>query len=89
MNRIYYLMLKGKMVLENLIFISVLNKKTVLGVMQLIWAIKTNTKAWEASASVTPDGKYLFFSRNVGSDNFENVDIFWVDAEVIYALKKE
>jgi Tol biopolymer transport system component len=50
---------------------------------------KTNTKAWEASASVTPDGKYLFFSRNVGSDKFENVDIFWVDAEVIYALKKE
>ena len=50
---------------------------------------KTNTKAWEASASVTPDGKYLFFSRNVGSDDFENVDILWVDAKVIYALKKE
>ena len=50
---------------------------------------KINTKAWEASASITPDGKYLFFSRNVGSDDFENVDIFWVDAKVIYALKKE
>tara|TARA_R100000935_G_scaffold13736_4_gene27540 strand:- start:122873 stop:123778 length:906 start_codon:yes stop_codon:yes gene_type:complete len=50
---------------------------------------KINTNAWEASASVTPDGKYLFFSRNVGSDDFENVDIFWVDAKVIYALKKE
>ena len=50
---------------------------------------KINTNAWEASASITPDGKYLFFSRNVGSDDFENVDIFWVDAEVIYALKKE
>ncbi|MGB3150360.1 MAG: hypothetical protein WBB27_06815 [Maribacter sp.] len=48
---------------------------------------KINTNAWEASASITPDGKYLFFSRNVGSDDFENVDIFWVDAEVIFSLK--
>jgi len=50
---------------------------------------KINTNAWEASASITPDGKYLFFSRNVGSEDFENVDVFWVDAKVIYALKKE
>ena len=49
---------------------------------------KINTNAWEASASITPDGKYLFFSRNVGSDDFENVDIFWVDAKVILSLKK-
>ena len=48
---------------------------------------KINTNAWEASASITPDGKYLFFSRNVGSDNFENVGIFWVDAQVIEELK--
>ena len=48
---------------------------------------KINTKAWEASASVTPDGKYLFFSRNMGSDNYENVDIFWVDAQVIEELR--
>ncbi|WKK80711.2 TolB-like translocation protein [Marivirga arenosa] len=45
---------------------------------------KINTDAWEASASVTPDGKYLFFSRNMGSDNYENVDIFWVDAKILY-----
>ncbi len=50
---------------------------------------KVNTKAWEASASVTPDGKYLFFNRNVGSDEFENVDIFWVSAEVIGKLRPE
>lgn len=50
---------------------------------------KINTKAWEASASITPDGKYLFFSRNVGSDDFENVDIFWVDAQFIKALRSE
>lgn len=46
-----------------------------------------NTSAWEASASITPDGKYLFFSRNVGSDNYENVDIFWVSAEVLDGLR--
>ncbi|WP_416877096.1 hypothetical protein [Litorimonas sp.] len=46
-----------------------------------------NTDAWEASASVTPDGKYLFFSRNMGSDEYEDVDIFWVDAQVIENLR--
>ena len=46
-----------------------------------------NTDAWEASASVTPDGKYLFFSRNMGSDDYENVDIFWVDAGIIETLR--
>ena len=48
---------------------------------------KINTRAWEASASITPDGKYLFFSRNVGSDAYENVDIFWVDAKIIDSLR--
>ena len=50
---------------------------------------KINTEAWEASASVTPDGKYLFFNRNMGSDNYENVDIFWVSAEVIENLRSQ
>lgn len=48
---------------------------------------KINTGAWEAAASVTPDGKYIFFNRNVGSDNYENVDIFWVDAKIIEDLR--
>nr|WP_293297165.1 hypothetical protein [Allomuricauda sp.] len=48
-----------------------------------------NTKAWEASASVTPDGKYLFFNRNMGSDDFENVDIFWVSTDVIEKLRPQ
>lgn len=48
---------------------------------------KINTEAWEASASVTPDGKYLFFNRNMGKDSYENVDIFWVDAQFIEALR--
>ena len=49
---------------------------------------KINTGAWEASASITPDGKYLFFSRNVGSDDFENVDIFWVSSKVLQELRQ-
>ena len=48
---------------------------------------KINTGAWEASASVTPDGKYLFFNRNMGTGNYENVDIFWVDAQFIETLR--
>lgn len=46
-----------------------------------------NTEAWEAAATVTPDGKYLFFNRNMGSNDYENVDIFWVDAKVIEDLR--
>ncbi len=45
---------------------------------------KINTDAWEAAASVTPDGKYLFFHRTVSEGN---VDIFWVDAQLIEDLK--
>lgn len=48
---------------------------------------KINTEAWEASASVTPDGKYLFFNRNMGSDKYENVDIFWVSSQIIEELR--
>ncbi len=53
-----------------------------------------NTEAWEACASVTPDGKYLFFNRTVGpvkheNDDYENVDIFWVDTGVIENLKNK
>lgn len=45
---------------------------------------KINTDAWEASASVTPDSKYLFFHRMISPGN---VDIFWVDAKIIENLK--
>ncbi len=48
---------------------------------------KINTKAWEACASITPDGKYLFFNRNMGSDKYENVDVFWVSSQVIEKLR--
>jgi len=48
---------------------------------------KINTSGWEALANVTPDGKYLFFNRNMNPDNHENVDIFWVDAQIIEMLR--
>ncbi len=52
---------------------------------------KINTKASEFGAKVTPDGKYLFFQRNVGkvkpTDKYEDVNIFWVDAQVIENLR--
>lgn len=43
-----------------------------------------NTSASEYGASVTPDGKYLFFNRSVGPDN---TDLFWVDAQFIENLR--
>ncbi|SNY99943.1 TolB family protein [Flagellimonas pacifica] len=46
-----------------------------------------NSDKWDAYASVTPDGKYILFNRNVGSDKYENVDIYWVDAQIIENLK--
>lgn len=48
---------------------------------------KINTPAWDAVASVSSDGKYLFFSRSVGSGKSESVDIFWVDAQIIEKLR--
>ncbi|WP_216822324.1 alpha/beta hydrolase-fold protein [Sphingorhabdus sp. EL138] len=46
-----------------------------------------NTVAGEFGARVTPDGKYLFFQRDITSDKYRNVDIFWVNASVIEDLK--
>ena len=43
-----------------------------------------NTAAAEFAAFVTPDGKYLFFNRNVGEGN---IDTFWVDAKIIETLR--
>ena len=50
---------------------------------------KINTDFSEFGARVTPDGKYLFFNRSMGADNAENVDIFWVDAQIIETLRSK
>ena len=44
-----------------------------------------NTKVEEARPSITPDGKYLFFTR--GDVNPDWRDIYWVDARIIEELK--
>jgi len=51
---------------------------------------KINSESWEAVASITADGKYMFFNRRInhGSDGeLPNVDIYWVDAEFIDRLR--
>lgn len=47
-----------------------------------------NSSSSEGGAYVSPDGKYLFFNRNINPDNYDNVDIFWIDAQVIKNLKQ-
>jgi hypothetical protein len=43
-----------------------------------------NTGASESGATVSPDGKYLFFNRFISN---ENAGMFWVDAEIIETLR--
>jgi hypothetical protein len=45
---------------------------------------KVNTDAVESGAYITPDGKYLFFNRNIGPGNG---DIYWINAQVIETLR--
>ena len=51
---------------------------------------KINTKVDEGGPMITPDGKYLFFSRVVApanGDTWPNVDTYWVDAQIIEDLR--
>ncbi|NVK25742.1 MAG: PD40 domain-containing protein [Gammaproteobacteria bacterium] len=43
-----------------------------------------NTNGWDAAASVTPDGKYLFFHR---LNEHGNANMYWVSAQVIETLR--
>jgi hypothetical protein len=47
-----------------------------------------NSEKWDAFASVTPDGKYILFNRG-RDDEGKNVDIYWVDAKILEALRPE
>lgn len=47
---------------------------------------EVNTSTSEFAAQVSPDGKYLFFNRNMGE---REVDTFWVDAQIIEDLKPD
>jgi len=47
-----------------------------------------NSDNWDAYASVTPDGKYILFNRGVDmKSDPTNVDIYWVNAQIIEHLK--
>ena len=46
---------------------------------------KVNSDKEEFYASVTPDGKYILFNR--GIDDKGNIDIYWVDAQIIETIR--
>lgn len=46
-----------------------------------------NTSQMERFSSLSPDGKYLFFTRDVLPDYYE--DVFWVSAKIIDRLKEK
>jgi len=46
---------------------------------------KINSDKEDFYASVTPDGKYILFNR--GMDDKGNIDIYWVDAQIIETLR--
>jgi uncharacterized protein (TIGR02246 family) len=51
-----------------------------------------NTADTEFCPMVTPDGRYLFFSRRYGGGNWEtttDADVFWVDIAVVDRLKRD
>ena len=50
-----------------------------------------NTADTEFCPMVTPDGRYLFFSRRFGGDSWAtttDADVFWVDMAVVERLRK-
>lgn len=49
---------------------------------------KVNSAKGDTYASVTPDGKYILFNRGM-DDKGDNVDIYWVDAQIIETLRPE
>ncbi|MDO3386907.1 hypothetical protein QWI17_13755 [Gilvimarinus sp. SDUM040013] len=45
---------------------------------------KINTSGADSGAKVTPDGKYLFFNRQVSAKDY---NVYWVDAQIIETLR--
>jgi hypothetical protein len=48
---------------------------------------KVNSDKADFYASITSDGKYILFNR--GTDEKGNIDIYWVDAQIIETLKSK
>ncbi len=47
-----------------------------------------NSPAWDAFATVTPDGKYMIFQRGMDEES-KDVDIYWIDAQITEELKPQ
>lgn len=47
---------------------------------------KVNSDKADFFASVTPDGKYILFNRTISKEPL-NIDVYWVDAQIIETLK--
>lgn len=47
-----------------------------------------NTRGWEMGPSLSPDGKYLFFTRRKSWDTYEPSKIFWVDISIVENYKQ-
>lgn len=47
---------------------------------------KINSERGDSYATVTPDGKYILFNRSIDENN---VDIYWVDAQIIETLRPQ
>jgi Tol biopolymer transport system component len=48
-----------------------------------------NSPAWDIYPSVSPDGRYLFFTRRQGWEPDDDSDIFWVSAAFLPRLRAE
>jgi Tol biopolymer transport system component len=46
-----------------------------------------NTNGFERFPSISPDGKYMFFIRAVGTDFSGNQNYYWISTRVIDSLK--
>lgn len=47
---------------------------------------QVNSAGWDAYATVTSDGKYMLFNRQLSETN---TDIYWVDAKIIETLRAQ
>jgi hypothetical protein len=47
-----------------------------------------NTKGWEMAPSLSPDGKYLFFTRREAFQTKTPSEIYWVDIKIIDQFKE-
>lgn len=48
-----------------------------------------NTAAWESAPFISPDEKYLFFSRRDTGQHAKYQDIYWVNMDIIDNIKNE